>query len=114
MDNPVVATKVSVKKGDTVMVIAGKEKGKKGRVLEVYRGSGTILVEKINIIKRHTRPSQKYKQGGIIDRESPIHTSNTMVICSKCGKPSRTGIKTLKDGSKVRYCKKCDEVIDKG
>jgi len=114
MEKSAAIPKVRIKKGDTVMVIAGKEKGKKGRVIQVYTDSGRLLVEKINMIKRHARPSQRHKQGGIIEREGTLHMSNVMVVCTKCGKPSRTGVKVLKDATKVRYCKKCGEVIDKG
>ncbi|WP_026174189.1 50S ribosomal protein L24 [Effusibacillus pohliae] len=102
-----------VKKGDQVIVIAGKDKGKKGKILEAYPSEGRVLVEGVNIIKRHTRPNAAYPQGGIIEREAPIHASNVMVLDPKTGEPTRIGKKILKDGSKVRYAKKSGEVLDK-
>jgi large subunit ribosomal protein L24 len=105
--------KVNIKKGDTVMVIAGRERGKSGKVLSLQRQNGTVIVEKLNIIKRHTKPSQKNRQGGILEREAPLALSNVMVYCANCQKPVRVGIKALEDGRRVRVCKKCQEVIDK-
>lgn len=107
-------SKVRIKKGDQVMVITGKEAGKSGRALSVASKDHSVLVEKLNIIKRHTKPSQRYKQGGIIERENPIDISNVMVICGGCSKPARLGIKTIDTGKRLRYCKKCGEIIDKG
>ncbi len=101
-----------IKKDDNVVVIAGKEKGKKGRVLAVIPKKQRVIVEKVNIIKRHMRPSQKYTQGGIIEKEGPIHISNVMLICPRCDTPTRIGNKILEDGRKLRVCKKCKEVID--
>ncbi len=101
-----------VKKEDTVLVIAGKEKGKKGRVLAVLPSKERVIVEKINIIKRHMKPNRKYTQGGIIEKEAPIHISNVMLLCPKCNKPTRIGNRLLESGKKVRVCKKCQEVID--
>jgi large subunit ribosomal protein L24 len=103
---------LSIKKNDTVIVISGKEKGKKGRVLSVNRSKMSVIVEKVNIIKRHMKPSRKYAQGGIIEREAPLHISNVMLICPKCNKPTRIGNTILQDGKKVRSCRKCREVID--
>lgn len=103
---------LSIKKNDTVLVISGKEKGKKGRVLSVYPAKQSLLVEKVNIIKRHMKPSRKYAQGGIIEKEAPLHISNVMLVCPKCNKPTRIGNTILQDGRKVRTCKKCKEVID--
>lgn len=103
---------LSIKKNDTVLVISGKEKGKKGRVLSVYPSKQSLLVEKVNIIKRHMKPSRKYAQGGIIEKEAPLHISNVMLVCPKCNKPTRIGNSVLQDGKKVRTCKKCKEVID--
>jgi large subunit ribosomal protein L24 len=103
---------LNIKKNDTVVVISGDEKGKKGRVLEVYPKKDRVLVERINIIKRHMRPSRRYTQGGIIEKEAPIHRSNVMLVCPKCDKPTRFGHKILESGVKVRVCKKCKEVID--
>ena len=102
---------LSIKKNDTVLVVTGKEKGKKGRVISVEPKNDKILIERINIIKRHMKPSKKYSQGGIIEKEAPLHISNVMLICSKCGKPTRIGNTVLSDGKKARICKKCKEVI---
>jgi len=102
---------LSIKKNDTVLVVAGKEKGKKGRVISVEPKKDKILIERINIIKRHMKPSKKYSQGGIIEKEAPLHISNVMLVCSKCGKPTRIGNTVLSDGKKARICKKCKEVI---
>ena len=101
-----------VKKNDTVMVVVGKDKGKTGKVLRINRKTDRLIVEKVNMIKRHVRPSQKTK-GGIMERESPIHVSNVMLYCDKCGKAVRVETKVLEDGKKARYCKRCDEVFDK-
>lgn len=101
-----------IKKNDTVMVITGKEKGKKGRVLSVYPSKNRVLVERLNIVKKHMRPSRKYVRGGIIEKEAPLHISNVMLVCPKCDKPTRIGATVLPDGEKVRVCKKCREVID--
>lgn len=103
---------LSIKKNDTVLVISGKEKGKRGRVLSVYPSKQSLLIEKVNIIKRHMKPSKRYAQGGIIEKEAPLHISNVMLICPKCNKPTRIGNTILQDGKKVRACKKCKEVID--
>lgn len=103
---------LGIKKNDSVVVISGKEKGKRGRVLSVHPSKDRLLVEKINIIKRHMKPSRKYAQGGIIEKEAPIHISNVMLICTKCNKPTRIGNTVLQNGRKVRVCKKCREVID--
>ena len=102
---------LSIKKNDTVLVVTGKEKGKKGRVISVNPAKSKILIERINIIKRHMKPSKKYSQGGIIEKEAPLHISNVMLVCSKCNKPTRIGNTVLSDGKKARICKKCKEVI---
>ena len=106
---------VHVRRGDTVAVIAGRERGKRGKVLRVLPIGGRVLVEKINMMKKHQRPTQKLRQGGIIERESPLALSNVLVVCSRCDKPSRSGIKVLGDGRKVRVCKRadCGQEIDK-
>ena len=103
---------MSIKKNDTVFVITGKEKGKRGRVLSVYPSKDMLLIEKINMIKKHMKPTRKYAQGGIIEKEAPIHISNVMLICPKCSKPTRIGNSVLQNGKKVRMCKKCREVMD--
>jgi large subunit ribosomal protein L24 len=105
--------RLSVKKGDTVVVLAGKNKGDKGKVLRVEPKKERLIVEGVNLVKRHTRATPKVPQGGIITKEAPIHAYNVMVVCSKCGKPTRVGKKVLADGKKVRICKRCQEVIDK-
>ena len=102
-----------LKKNDLVMVVSGKERGKSGRVLRVFPQKNRVVIEKINFIKKHTRPSGQTKQGGIIEREAPVHISNVMVICEKCNLPIRVGKKILDDGKRVRACKKCGEVLDK-
>ncbi|MGD8192764.1 50S ribosomal protein L24 [Brevibacillus ginsengisoli] len=102
-----------VKKGDTVIVIAGKDKGKKGRVLAAYPKKDRVLVEGINLVKKHARPSQANPQGGIVTQEAPIHVSNVSLIDPKSGKPTRIGYKVLDNGTKVRIAKKSGEVIDK-
>jgi len=107
------ATKMHVKKNDMVMVIAGKEKGKTGKVLKVFPEKGRLTVENLNVVKRHARPTQANPEGGIIEKEASLTVSNVMVICSACGKAARTGIRVLEDGSKARFCKKCNELVDK-
>jgi large subunit ribosomal protein L24 len=104
--------KIHVKKDDQVMVIAGKEKGKTGKILSVLPKKESVLVEKVNFVKRHTRPSGKTRQGGILEKEAPIHASNVMIVCTKCNSPVRVGRKILEDGKKARYCRKCGEFID--
>ncbi len=104
--------KSHIKKEDKVKIIAGKEKGKIGKVLNVDRKKRRILVERINMVKRHTRPTDKNRQGGIVEGEAAIHWSNVMLVCSKCMAPSRINMRRLEDGRKVRVCRKCDELID--
>jgi large subunit ribosomal protein L24 len=103
-----------VRRGDLVAVVAGKERGKRGKVLRVLADRGRVLVEKVNMIKKHQRPTQKLRQGGIIEREGPLALSNVLLVCTRCDRPARTGIKALADGRKVRVCKRCGEPIDKG
>lgn len=103
---------MQIKKNDTVMVVAGKEKGKKGRVIAVYPSTSRLLIEKLNMIKRHTRPNQQLKQGGIVEKESPIAVANTRLICPKCDKPSAVARKAQGDGSRARVCKSCNATID--
>jgi large subunit ribosomal protein L24 len=101
-----------VKKNDLVMVMTGKSKGKTGKVLRILTKKDRLIVEKVNMIKKHVKPTQKAK-GGIMEKESPIHVSNVMIYCEKCSKPVKVGKKVLEDGKKVRFCRKCEEVIDK-
>jgi large subunit ribosomal protein L24 len=103
---------LGLKKNDTVMIVSGNEKGKRGRVLSVERSNNRLIVEKLNMIKRHMKPSKKYQQGGIIEKEGTINISNVMLVCTKCDKSTRIGQKILENGKKVRECKKCGEVID--
>lgn len=107
------AKKFKIKKDDQVMVVAGREKGKTGKVTAVLVSKGRVTIEKTNMVKRHTKPSAKLKHGGIIEKEAPIAISNVMILCEKCKGPVRVGRKVLDDGSKVRFCRKCGEVIDK-
>jgi large subunit ribosomal protein L24 len=102
-------TKLNVKKNDQVLVTTGKNRGARGRVLRVLASDGKAIVERVNMIKRHTRPNpNKGIQGGILEREAPIQVSNLKVICPECGKPSRLGRKRLEDGRGVRVCKQCN------
>jgi len=103
---------MKIRKNDTVLVIAGKDKGKKGKVRFAYPKEERVLVDGINMVKRHTRARGTVRQAGIIEREDPIHVSNVMLLCSKCNRPTRIGFRFLKDGRKVRFCRSCGEVID--
>ena len=106
--------KTRIKKGDTVMVIAGREKGKTGKVLSVFPSMGKVTVEKLNIVKRHSKPTQKHKQGGILEREAPFSISNIMIYSQGVQKVSRVGIKLLNDGRRVRILRKSpEEILDK-
>lgn len=109
MANP----KVHVKKGDTVLVITGKDAGKKGKVLEVQPKNQRVIIEGINIVKRHTKPTQAAPQGGIVEKEAAIASSNVMLSCPKCGKPTRIGKKLMNNGAYARQCKHCGEVLEK-
>jgi large subunit ribosomal protein L24 len=103
--------KLHIKNGDTVYVVSGKEKGKTGKVIKILRGENKAIVERLNMIKRHARPSQKNPGGGIIEKEAGIHVSNLMLYCPKCKRPSRVGRKRLAGGERIRYCKRCNEEI---
>ncbi|HEY7649982.1 MAG TPA: 50S ribosomal protein L24 [Methylomirabilota bacterium] len=103
-----------VRRGDLVAVISGRDRGKRGKVLRVLHDRGRVMVEKINMIKRHQRPTQKLRQGGIIEREGALALANVLLVCGRCDRPSRTGIKVLGDGRRIRVCKRCGESIDKG
>ena len=104
--------KSKIRKGDTVVVIAGRERGKSGKVLSVDLGDGKIVVEKLNMIKRHTKPNQKVRQGGILEREAPLAISNVMFLCPVTNKPTRLGIKRLDDGRRTRISKRSKESIE--
>lgn len=103
---------MKIRKDDTVMVVAGKDRGKKGKVRFAYPRDAKLIVEGINYIKKHARASGQMKQGGIIEQESPISVSNVMLICSRCNSPTRVGFRFLEDGRKVRICRTCKEVIE--
>lgn len=106
------ANKVHVKKEDTVLVLSGKDKGKKGKVLSVNPSTNQVLVEGVNMSTKHKKPKSRYQQGGIIHQETPVNGSNVMLVCDKCGKPTKVAKRILDNGQKVRSCKKCDEIID--
>ncbi|WP_136798073.1 MULTISPECIES: 50S ribosomal protein L24 [Desulfosediminicola] len=101
-----------LKKDDQVEVIAGKDKGRVGKVLRVLPAENKAVVERINMIKRHTKPTEMGQQGQIVEKEAPIHVSNLQLICPECTKTGRIGKKELDDGTKVRYCKSCGESIE--
>ncbi len=103
---------LGIKKNDTVQIISGDEKGKKGRVLSTLSKDNRIVVEGINMIKKHMKPSKKYSQGGIIEKEAAVNRSNIMLVCPKCDKPTKIGNKMLENEKKIRLCKKCGEVIE--
>jgi large subunit ribosomal protein L24 len=104
--------KCHIRKDDKVRVIAGKDGGKIGKVLKINRKKGRVLVENVNIVKRHSRPTAANKQGGIVESESAIHLSNVMLMCGKCAKAVRVRFKSLEDDKKVRICGKCGEIIE--
>jgi large subunit ribosomal protein L24 len=105
--------KYRIHKNDKVMVVAGKDKGKIGKVLKIVTKTDRVLVEKVNMVKRHTKgnPYQQ-KAGGIVEKEAPVDVSNVMLLCDACAKPTRVGYRFTEDGKKVRYCKKCNEMVD--
>ena len=102
---------MKIHKGDTVLVISGKDQDKRGKVERVLLKENRVVIEKINIITRHVKPSGGVKQGGRIQQEAPIHVSKVMLICNSCNQPARIGYKKLEDGTKVRVCQKCKETI---
>jgi large subunit ribosomal protein L24 len=101
-----------IKKNDRVMVISGKEKGKVGKVLKLLPKSDRVVVEKVNMIKRHTKPGGMAAKGGIIEKEGSLPISNVALVCSKCTDPTRVGHKVLDDGRRVRICRRCQETLD--
>jgi len=105
--------KFHIKKNDLVMVLSGREKGKSGRVLKVFPEKQKVIIEKINFIKRHTRPHGQQRRGGIIEKEAPLHISNVALLCEKCNKPVRIGHRLIEGNKKARVCKKCGEIFDK-
>ena len=103
-----------IRKNDNVLVITGKNRGTRGRVLRVDPVKNRLVVEGVNMIKRHTKPNpQKNIKGGVVEREAPVHASNVQLVCPECGKQTRVGRKVLGDGRKVRICRKCEGVVDK-
>jgi large subunit ribosomal protein L24 len=103
-----------IRRNDTVVVTAGRDSGKRGRVLKVLPDRNRLIIEGVNTIKRHTKPNpQKNIKGGIVEREASLHASNAQIVCPECGKPTRVGRQVLTDGRKVRICRKCEGVVDK-
>lgn len=102
---------MKIRKNDKVRIIAGNDRGKEGKVLKVFPASNKIIVEKVNLIKRHTRATQRNPQGGIVEKEGPIDISNVMLVCPKTGEPTRVGREVLSDGSRVRVSKKSGEML---
>ena len=102
---------LSLKKGDNVIVIAGKDAGKKGEIVQVIRDRQRVMVEKVNLVSRHMRQDSQ-GGGGIVEKEATIHISNVTFLCSKCDKPAKISMKNLDDGRKVRACRQCGEIID--
>ncbi len=102
-----------IKKNDLVTVISGKEQGKSGRVLKVLPEKEKVIIEKINFIKKHTRPHGQQRRGGIVEKEAPLHVSNIALLCEKCNKAVRIGHRILEDKKKARFCRKCGEIFDK-
>lgn len=105
--------RTKLKKNDNVEVISGREKGKRGRIIEVIPSTGRVRIEHLNMVKKHMRPNAENKQGGILEKENPLNISNVQLVCPKCDKATRIGSSVLSDGRKVRACKRCGEVIDK-
>ena len=103
---------MQIRKNDSVIVIGGKERGKTGKVLRVVPDKDTVIIERLNIVKRHTKPRGPQQPGGIVEKEAAIHASNIMILCDKCNAPVRVGHKTLADGKKIRICRRCNEALD--
>lgn len=104
--------KYKLRKEDEVVVIAGKDKGTKSKIIALDKLNGKVVVENVNVAKRHTKQNQNNPDGGIFDKNMPLDISNVMFHCKKCDKPVRLGVKVLENGKKVRFCKKCNEVVD--
>lgn len=103
---------MKIQKNDNVLILAGKDKGKKGKIRKALPTKESVIVEGLNLIKRHSKTKGKTRQAGIIELEGPIHVSNVMVICNKCNKPARLGYRVLEDGKRARFCHSCSEIID--
>lgn len=106
-------TKLALKKGDNVIVITGEDKGKNGKIINIFPKKNEVIIEGVNFLKKHMKPTQNAPQGGIVKQEGPIHLSNTRLVCNKCNKPTNIKRDVTKEGKKVRVCKKCGEIIDK-
>jgi len=106
------ANKVHVKKEDTVLVLSGKDRGKKGKVLSVNPSTNQVIVEGVNMATKHKKPKGRYEQGGIVHQEAPVNGSNVMLVCDKCGKPTKVAKTILDNGQKARTCKNCNEIIE--
>ena len=106
------ANKVQIRKNDIVKVITGREKGKVGRVLKIDREKGRVLIEKVNLVKRHTKPGKKSQQGGIVEKEAPLSYSNVLIMCDKCNKPTRIAMAVDGAGHRSRVCKRCGDVLE--
>lgn len=103
---------MQIRKNDSVIVIGGKERGKTGKVLRVMPDKDAVVIERLNMVKRHTKPRGPQQPGGIVEKEAAIHASNIMILCDKCNAPVRVGHKTLADGKKIRICRRCSEALD--
>lgn len=103
---------MNIRKNDSVMVVAGRERGKTGKVLRVLPDKDAAIIERVNLVKRHSRPRGPQQPGGIVEKEARIHVSNLMVMCDKCNAPVRVGAKVLPDGEKVRICRRCGDPLD--
>jgi large subunit ribosomal protein L24 len=103
---------MKIRKDDNVLVILGKDRGKKGKVRIAFPADKRVIVEGVNLIKKHAKAIRDVRQAGIIEREAPVEISNVMLLCSKCNQPARVGVRVLQDGSKARVCRSCHEVID--
>jgi large subunit ribosomal protein L24 len=103
---------VHLRKNDSVLVIKGRERGKTGKVLRVVPEKNAVFIERVNLVKRHSRPRGPQQPGGIVEKEAPIRAANVMLMCDKCGGPVRIGHKVLSDGTKIRICRRCQEAID--
>ena len=103
---------MEIRKNDSVMVIAGKERGKTGKVLRVIPKKDAVIIERVNLVKRHTKPRGPQQPGGIVEKEAHIRTSNIMIMCDKCNAPVRVGRKILSDGQRIRVCRRCGEALD--
>jgi large subunit ribosomal protein L24 len=105
------SAKYKIKKNDTVMVVAGRDRGKTGKVMRVLPERGRVVIERLNIVKRHSKPRGAQSPGGIVEKEAPLDISNVMIFCDRCNAPVRVGVKTADDGTRNRVCRKCGEAI---